>query len=47
MDWMVLSLIGGLAAILGFIGCFVPVLPGPAIAYFLLEGVAVVSLRDE
>lgn len=36
MDWMILSLIGGLAAILGFIGCFVPVLPGPAIAYAAL-----------
>ena len=33
MDLMLMVGIGGAAMLLGFIGCFLPVLPGPAIAY--------------
>ena len=33
MDLMLMMGIGGVAMLLGFIGCFLPVLPGPAIAY--------------
>jgi len=36
MDWFVIPAIGCLAAFLGFVGCFVPVLPGPLIAYAAL-----------
>ena len=31
-----LLLVGGVATLAGFVGCFVPVLPGPAIAYAAL-----------
>lgn len=31
--WVLMVLVGAVAALLGFIGCFVPVLPGPLIAY--------------
>ena len=33
MDLLLMMAIGGAAMLLGFIGCFLPVLPGPAIAY--------------
>ena len=33
MELMLMMAIGGAAMLLGFIGCFLPVLPGPAIAY--------------
>ncbi len=36
MDWILLPLIGGVATLLGMIGCFVPVLPGPLVSYLAL-----------
>jgi len=36
LSWMSLALIGGVTTVLGLVGCFVPVLPGPAIAYATL-----------
>ena len=33
MDLMLMMVVGGAAMLLGFIGCLLPVLPGPAIAY--------------
>lgn len=34
--WMLMVAIGCAATLVGFVGCFVPVLPGPAIAYAAL-----------
>ena len=36
MDWIVLPIIGGVATLIGIIGCFVPVLPGPLVSYLAL-----------
>ena len=36
MDWILLPLIGGVATLLGIIGCFVPVVPGPLVSYLAL-----------
>ena len=33
MDWVLMRLLGGAVMLMGFVGCFVPVIPGPAIAY--------------
>ena len=36
MDAMLMTAIGCVAMLAGFVGCFVPVIPGPAIAYAAL-----------
>ena len=36
MDLMLMMAIGIVAMLAGFVGCFLPVLPGPAIAYAAL-----------
>jgi len=36
MGWMTMVLIGCVTTLLGLVGCFLPVLPGPAIAYAAL-----------
>ena len=36
MDLMLMMAIGCVAMLAGFLGCFLPVLPGPAIAYAAL-----------
>ena len=33
MDLMLMTMIGIVAMLAGFVGCFLPVIPGPAIAY--------------
>lgn len=33
MDLMLMMAIGAAAMLAGFVGCFLPVIPGPAIAY--------------
>ena len=37
MDLLLMMAIGSMAMLAGFLGCFLPVLPGPAIAYAALS----------